>query len=247
MSQTVRIILSRVRVLVRPRFFQRENTPKTIANTASHTRLFIWMKQRPAIHHQWNGRKGGVNFVMVGRTDPSNRDNLNHYHCVYNLFTLFVYLMRYRSSTTALVTYVVLFCFLFLNPYLTAATSRLCRWHIPGGAEIRLSMILYVMFILNMAISAFLSKATLLNACSNQRGCFSQLSNCHQCFVIKLFLSTNRFWWKLFETPGWCSFQLTYTHFTTKQYWFYWCISSSNNPYILILWLRTFYFVNQID
>ena len=30
-----------------------------------------------AIHRQWNRRKGGVNFVMVGRTDPSNIDNLN--------------------------------------------------------------------------------------------------------------------------------------------------------------------------
>ena len=35
------------------------------------------MKHRPAIHSQRNRRKWGVNFVMVGRDDPSNSDNLN--------------------------------------------------------------------------------------------------------------------------------------------------------------------------
>ena len=43
-------------------------TPKSIANTAFHTRLFIWMKHRPVTHGQQNRRKGGLNFVMVGRT-----------------------------------------------------------------------------------------------------------------------------------------------------------------------------------
>ena len=35
------------------------------------------MKQQPAIHRQWNRRKRGDSFDMVGRTDPSNSDNLN--------------------------------------------------------------------------------------------------------------------------------------------------------------------------
>ena len=79
MYQTVRIdwkhILSQVRA---SEFLYTRKPPKTIANTASHTRLFIWMKQWPAIYRQWNRRKGaGGYFVMVGRTDPSNSDNLN--------------------------------------------------------------------------------------------------------------------------------------------------------------------------
>ena len=59
---------SRVRVSVRPsNFFYKRKTPKTISNTASHARLFILMKHRPVIHRQRNMRKGGVNFVIVGR------------------------------------------------------------------------------------------------------------------------------------------------------------------------------------
>ncbi len=46
---------------------------------------------------------------------------------------------------------------------------------------------MYVTFLLNMAIHAFQSKATLLATWSKQRVCFSQLSNWHKCFVIKLF------------------------------------------------------------
>ena len=38
------------------------------------------------------------------------------YLCVHNLFTQFAYLMRFRSSTTVLITYVVLFCFLLFEP-----------------------------------------------------------------------------------------------------------------------------------
>ena len=76
MSQIVRIdwqhILSRVRISVRPRHFYMQKTPTTIANTALHTLLFIWMKQLPAIQRR---RKGGVYLVMGGRTDPSNSDN----------------------------------------------------------------------------------------------------------------------------------------------------------------------------
>ena len=34
-------------------------------------------KAATAIHRQRNRQKGGVNFVMVGCTDPSNSDNLN--------------------------------------------------------------------------------------------------------------------------------------------------------------------------
>ena len=66
--------MSRVRVSVRPRhFFYTRKTPKTIANTASNTQ-FIWMKQLLAIQRR---RKVGINFFMVGRTDPSNNDNQN--------------------------------------------------------------------------------------------------------------------------------------------------------------------------
>ena len=52
---------------------------------------------------------------------------------------------------------------------------------------------MYVTFILKMAIHAFQSKATLTTTWSKQRVCFSQLSNCHICFVIIHFLSTNWF------------------------------------------------------
>ncbi len=45
---------------------------------------------------------------------------------------------------------------------------------------------MYVTFILKMAIHAFQSKTTLLTTWSKQRVCFSQLTNCHKCFVIKL-------------------------------------------------------------
>ena len=55
-------------------FFYMRKTPKTIANTPSHTLLFIWMKQLPAFQRR---QKGSVNFVMVGRTDQSNSDNQN--------------------------------------------------------------------------------------------------------------------------------------------------------------------------
>ena len=46
---------------------------------------------------------------------------------------------------------------------------------------------MYVTFILNIIIHVFQSKATLLTTWSKQRVCFSQLSNCHKCFVTKLF------------------------------------------------------------
>ena len=77
MYQTVRIdgkhILSRVRVSFQPSyFFYKRKPPKPIANTASHTRLSISMKHRPAIRRQRSRRKGGNNFVMVGRT-PTHR------------------------------------------------------------------------------------------------------------------------------------------------------------------------------
>ena len=72
MSQIIRIdwqhILSRVCVSVWPRIFYTRKTSKTIANTASHTLLFIWMKQLTVI--QCRRKEGvGVNFVMVGRTE----------------------------------------------------------------------------------------------------------------------------------------------------------------------------------
>ena len=35
------------------------------------------MKHRMAIHRQRNRRKGGDNFVIVGRTDPSSSNNPN--------------------------------------------------------------------------------------------------------------------------------------------------------------------------
>ena len=57
--------------------FYTRKTPKTIANTESPARMFIWMKPWSAIDHQHHRRKGGVNSVMVGRTDPSNSDNRN--------------------------------------------------------------------------------------------------------------------------------------------------------------------------
>ena len=37
----------------------------------------VYLNEAAAIHRQWNRRKGGINFVMVGHTDPSNSDNLN--------------------------------------------------------------------------------------------------------------------------------------------------------------------------
>ena len=148
------------------------------------------------------------------------------YHFVHRLFTQSACLMRNRYSMTVLVTYVVLFCFLFFERLFNRSLFT------------NMKIYMYVTCILKMAISDVESKSTLLTKSIatlhtewlKQRVCFSQISNCHQCFVIKTFLSTNRFWRKRFETPGWCSFQLTYSHFTTKQYWLYWWILSSNNP-----------------
>ena len=74
MSQTVRIdwkhTLSRVRVSVRPTvlFFITKKHLKL-------SRIQERKKQRSAIHRHWNRRKGGVNYVTVGRTDPSISDN----------------------------------------------------------------------------------------------------------------------------------------------------------------------------
>ena len=74
MSLSVRIdwqyILSRVGVSVRPRILYTRKTSKTIANTASHTRMFISMKHRPAIHGQRNMRKEGVCSSWLGAHRP---------------------------------------------------------------------------------------------------------------------------------------------------------------------------------
>ncbi len=74
MSPTVRIdwkhILSRVRISVRPRYVYTRKTQKTIANTASPTRLFIWMKHRPAIHRQRNRRKVALTSSWLGAHRP---------------------------------------------------------------------------------------------------------------------------------------------------------------------------------
>ena len=45
------------------------------ANTESPARLFIWMKQRPAIDRQRNRLKGALTPSRLGATDPSNSDN----------------------------------------------------------------------------------------------------------------------------------------------------------------------------
>ena len=58
-------------------FFYTRKTSKTIANTASHTRLFISMKHRPAIHGQRNRRKEGVSLSWLGAHHPCNSDNLD--------------------------------------------------------------------------------------------------------------------------------------------------------------------------
>ena len=57
-------------------FFTRK-TSKTIANTASHTRLFISMKHRLALHVQRNRRKEGVSSSWLGAHRPCNSDNLD--------------------------------------------------------------------------------------------------------------------------------------------------------------------------
>ena len=114
------------------------------------------------------------------------------YHCVHNLFTQFAYLMRFRSSTTVLITYVVLFCFLLFEPVFNRSNfTFMLLTHPRRSRDPHVHM--YVTFILKMAIPAFQSKATLLTAWSKQRVCFSQPSNCLQCLEIKLFLSTNWF------------------------------------------------------
>ena len=112
--------------------------------------------------------------------------------CVHNLFTQFAYLMRFRSSTTVLITYVVLFCFLLFEPLFNRSNfTFMLLTHPRRSRDPHVHM--YVIFILKMALPAFQSKATLLTAWSKQRVCFSQPSNCHQCLEIKLFLSTNWF------------------------------------------------------
>ena len=58
-------------------FLYTRKTSKTIANTASHTRLFISMKQRPAIHGQRNRQKEGVSSSWLGAHRPCNSDNLD--------------------------------------------------------------------------------------------------------------------------------------------------------------------------
>ncbi len=57
--------------------FYTRKTSKTIANTASHTRLLIRMKHRPAIHGQRNRRKDGVSSSWLGAHRPCNTDNLD--------------------------------------------------------------------------------------------------------------------------------------------------------------------------
>ena len=46
-------------------------------NTESPVRLFISMKQRPAIDRQRNQQKRALTPSWMGATDPSNSDNLN--------------------------------------------------------------------------------------------------------------------------------------------------------------------------
>ena len=81
MSQTVCIdwqyILSRVRVSVRHSHFLYSKNTQNLGETGSPAPVFIWMKQRPAIHQPAEPAKGGVTLSLLGATDPSNSDNLN--------------------------------------------------------------------------------------------------------------------------------------------------------------------------
>ena len=69
--------LTSSRLCLAYKFFNTRKTPKTITNTESPARLFIWMKQRPAIDRQQNRRNGALTLSWLGATDPSNNDNLN--------------------------------------------------------------------------------------------------------------------------------------------------------------------------
>ena len=83
------------------------------------------------------------------------------YHCVHNLFTQFAYLMRFRSSTTVLITYVVLFCFLLFEPLFNRSNfTFMLLTHPRRSRDPHIHM--YVTFNVNMVIPAFQSKATLL-------------------------------------------------------------------------------------
>ena len=104
--------------------------------------------------------------------------------CLSHAFPIFNYCIDYLS--------VVLFCFILFEPLFNRSNFTFMLLTHPRRSRDP-HVLMYVTFILKMAIHAFQSKATLLTAWSKQRVCFSQPSNCHQCLEIKLFLSTNWF------------------------------------------------------
>ena len=55
--------------------FYTRKTQKTIGNTESHMYATVYLNEAATGHS--TPAKRGVNFVMVGRTDPSNSDNQN--------------------------------------------------------------------------------------------------------------------------------------------------------------------------